>query len=298
MFRQTGFLLFTIIFTFVATAQDTLPKFTLVNKGNNRIVVSWANPYKASIKQLTIQRSADSTKNFKSILTVPDPTVLQNGYVDTKAATEYMFYRLYILLDSGRYIFSKAKRAVPDTTKVKEQPKEINSADQRIQNEPKPENKKPVAENSKIKEPEKKDIPERIIYIKKRDSLIAQIGERSIKRFKDSLILRTKDTIIFNTADTIVIKPYVPKEVYKPSKYVFTEKDGNVKIALPNAEVKKYTIKFFDETNLKVFEINQIKERLLILDKSNFIHAGWFKFELMEDGVLKEKHKLYIPKDF
>jgi len=37
---------------------------------------------------------------------------------------------------------------------------------------------------------------------------------------------------------------------------------------------------------------------MLTLDKSNFIHAGWFKFELYEDGQLKEKNKLLIPKDF
>jgi hypothetical protein len=90
----------------------------------------------------------------------------------------------------------------------------------------------------------------------------------------------------------------VPREVYKPSKYVFTEKDGNVKITLADAATKKYTLKFFDENNVPVFEIKQIKDNLLILDKANFLHSGWFKFELLEDGQLKEKHKLFIPKDF
>ena len=80
---------------------------------------------------------------------------------------------------------------------------------------------------------------------------------------------------------------------------MFTEKDGNVKIALPLAAEKKYTIKFFDDSNMPVLEIKQIKDILLTLDKSNFIHAGWFKFELYEDGVMKEKHKICIntPKD-
>ena len=86
--------------------------------------------------------------------------------------------------------------------------------------------------------------------------------------------------------------------MYAPSKYVFTEKDGNIKIVLPGAEEKKYTIKFFDEKNIPVLEIKQIKDSLLTLDKSNFIHAGWFKFELYENGLLKEKQKLYIPKEF
>ncbi|HTE09745.1 MAG TPA: hypothetical protein VK645_02225 [Chitinophagaceae bacterium] len=308
MLRQTGILLLVICVSFVASAQDTLPAFTLVNKGNNRIIISWSNPYK-DIRQLTIQRSPDSTKNFKSILTLPDPTVPQNGYADTKATSDHMFYRLYILLDSGKYIFSKAKKPILDTIRVKEPPKEIKTAEQPVYEAPKPENKAAVTEEAKLKDPEKKEIvkpeivkpkeiPERIIYIKKRDTLIGQIGERSIKRFRDSLATRTKDTISYNTADTIVIKPFVPKEVYKPSKYVFTEKDGNVKIALPLATEKKYTIKFFDEFSIPVFEIKQIKDSLLTLDKSNFMHAGWFKFELYEDGQLKEKHKLFVPKDF
>jgi hypothetical protein len=174
MFRQIGILSAFIFMAFVASAQDTLPAFTLLNKGNNRIVTSWTNAYRSAIKQLTIQRSFDSTKNFTSILTVPDPTVPQNGYVDTKATNDHMFYRLYILLDSGRYIFSKSKRPVPDTIKVKPVVKESKAPDQRIQEEPKPENKKPVTEDIKAPEPEKKEIikpkeiPERIIYIKKR----------------------------------------------------------------------------------------------------------------------------------
>ena len=317
MRRQFGiFLLIISSAGFGASAQDTLPAFTLVNKGSNRIIISWSNPYDKNIRQLTIQRSIDSTKNFKSILTLPDPTVPQNGYADTKATNEHMFYRLYILLDSGRYIFSKSKKPVFDTIRIKVLPKVIIPVEHptAVYETPKTENKAIVTEEPKTKEAEKKEIlkpeiikpeivkpkeiPERIIYIKKRDTLIGQIGERLVRRFRDSVTTRTKDTLGFNTADTIVIKPFVPKEVYKPSIYVYTEKDGNVKIALPLATVKKYTIKFFDEFSVPVFEIKQIKDSLLTLDKSNFMHAGWFKFELYEDGQLKEKHKLFVPKDF
>lgn len=299
MFRQTGLLLLVVLLVVAASAQDTLPKFTLVNKGNNRVVVSWTNKYGTTIRQLTVQRSADSIKNFTSILTLPDPTVPQNGYVDTKAPNGHMFYRLYILLDSGKYVFSKPRRPFQDTIKLKPVVKETPAVNQRLQEEPKPDNKKTVADDPIVKEPVKpKEVPERMIYIKKRDTLLGQIGERSIRRFKDSIATKTKDTLSFNTADTIVIKNFIPKEVYKPSRFVFTEKDGNVKIALPDAGSKKYTIKFFDEYNAPVLEIKQVKDSVLILDKANFMHAGWFKFELMEDGVLKEKHRLFIPKDF
>ena len=333
MLRQFGILLMVSCLGFVASAQDTLPAFTLVNKGNNRIIVSWSNTYK-DIRQLSIQRSSDSTKNFKSILTLPDPTVPQNGYVDSKAPFDKMYYRLYILLDSGKYIFTKSKMPVLDTARrrpstkaitmlappetavtrtdtgktAKEEPKSLPEKVV-LTEEPKTLPNKVILEESKPKEPEKKEIikpeivkakeiPERMIFIKKRDTLLAQVGERSIKRFRDSVTTRTKDTVSFNTEDTLVIKPFVPKEIYRPSKFVYVEKDGDVKIALPLAGEKKYTIKFFDEFNAPVFEIKQIKDSMLTLDKSNFIHAGWFKFELYEDGLLKEKNKLLIPKDF
>lgn len=99
----------------VLQAQDTLPKFSAKNVGNNRIVIGWTNNFE-NISQISIQRSADSLKNYKTILTVADPTTPQNGFVDTKAPNDKMFYRLYILLSGGTYLFSDAKRAVIDTS--------------------------------------------------------------------------------------------------------------------------------------------------------------------------------------
>jgi len=316
-----------------ATAQDTLPSFSLLNKGNNRIIISWTNPYGENIHQLSIQRSFDSTKNFRSILTLPDPTVLQNGFADMKATNDHMFYRLYILLDSGRYVFSKAKRPILDTTRPKppapkEVPKQqfepapppinnVTTTNPQPTNEPTknapvttapittppvttaPERTEPKKEIVKPEPVKPKEIPERMFYVKRGDTLIGQIGEKSLKKFRDSLTTRTKDTLTFNTADTIVVKIFVAKEVYRPSKYVFTEKDGNVKILLPQVTAgKKYSLKFFDTETQPAFEIKQIKDSPLILDKANFVHGGWFKFELYEDGALKEKNKLFIPKDF
>ena len=313
MYRQFGLLFLIGFLHFIAVAQDTLPSFSVVNKGSNRIIVSWRNPYGERIHQLSIQRSPDSTKNFRSILTLPDPTVPENGYADTKALNDHMFYRLYILLDSGKYVFSKSKKPAPDTARAREASKPVTrteslppSPTEAVKTDG---SRTTLPDDTKTKEPEKKElskpelakpkeVPERVIYIKKRDTLIAQVGERALRHFRDSVATKTKDTLSYNTADTLVIKPFVPKEVYRPSKFVFTEKDGNVRIALPLAEEKKYSIKFFDDGAAPVMEIKQIKDPQLMLDKSNFIHAGWFKFELYEDGVLKEKHRLYIPKEF
>jgi hypothetical protein len=82
-----------------------------------------------------------------------------------------------------------------------------------------------------------------------------------------------------------------------PSKLVYTGKENNVIISLPDAVKKKYSIKFFEEDGTPLFEIKKITEPYLILDKVNFRHAGLFNFELYANGILVEKHKVYIPKD-
>ena len=64
-------------------AQDTLPKFSVKNAGGGRIIISWLNTYQL-VKQINIQRSFDSVKNYKTILSVPDPMNKENGYADTK----------------------------------------------------------------------------------------------------------------------------------------------------------------------------------------------------------------------
>jgi len=91
--------------------------------------------------------------------------------------------------------------------------------------------------------------------------------------------------------------PAVVKNIFVPSKMVYTGKENNVIISLKNVEKKKYTIKFFDQDGIFLFELKKITEPLLTLDKVNFIHAGLFNFELYEDGILLEKHEIFIPKD-
>ena len=85
--------------------------------------------------------------------------------------------------------------------------------------------------------------------------------------------------------------------VFVPSKYVFVGKDNNVIIALPDATTKKMSIKFFDENNVFLFELSKINESYLILDKVNFLHAGWFHFNLYENNNLIEKSKFLIQKE-
>lgn len=92
-------------------------------------------------------------------------------------------------------------------------------------------------------------------------------------------------------------KPVVKKYVWIPSVYVFTADDGNVSIVLPDYKIKKYNIRFFEENDTPLFELHQVKESPVLMDKVNFLHSGWFKFELYENGQLLEKNKFLITRD-
>lgn len=236
MKKPTLTLLF-IMACILLRAQDTLPRFSVKNVGNNRIVIDWFNTFE-TIKQISIQRSFDSLKNFKTILTVPDPSIPQNGYADTRAPGNQMFYRLYILLDKGTYLFSDPKKPVWDTL-----------------------------------------IKRDIVAVDKPVVMIPVIpGEMT----------PGGPVVSGNTAKA---------DLWVPSRFVYTYKDGYIRISLPDDE-KKYTIKFFTADDKPLFELKEIKEKNFKIDKANFYKSGWFKFELYEDGELKEKNKFFLPREF
>jgi hypothetical protein len=87
----------------------------------------------------------------------------------------------------------------------------------------------------------------------------------------------------------------VRPETYKPSSFVFTNPDGDITIVLPPGRLNNFKIRFYEENGNILFQINDIKEHIFTLDKSNFMHAGWFRFELFENGTLKEKNKVRVP---
>lgn len=303
-------LLLVNLFVLKAAGQDTLPSFSAIMKENGKVIISWRNNYRV-VNQISIQRSPDSLRNFTTLLTVPDPSIPENGFVDNKAQGSTMYYRLFILLGKSKYLFTKSRRAISETVAISQKPpaEEEDVALQRVDNQrifymqDIGNRQKPlISTPSKISAPSNVKV-ERTIFIKRMDSIIGQMPSRTVIRFRDSILSKTKDTILFVHADTILIKPYIPPvvevpEVYKVSTHVFTAKDGNVTISLPDATRKKYAVKFFEQDNTPLVEIKEIKDTSLILDKTNFVHSGWFRFELYEDGKLKEKNKLYIPKDF
>ncbi len=214
--------LFLLIFLFsysLSFSQSRLPNFSVKYVGNSTVIIGWNND-NPQLSQISIQRSHDSLKNYKTIMTVPDPRAVQNGFADKTAPNDHMYYRLFYVVEGGSFFFTKAQQPVIDTST-----------------------------QITIVEPVKKP--------------------------------------------TTNITPS-----FVPSFYVYTSRDGYVRINLPNADQKKFRIRFYEENETFLFEIANIKEAALTLDKTNFYHAGWFKFELYDEDQLIEKHKFYLTKDF
>ncbi len=260
-------LLTILAFALQASAQQQpLPDFTVVERGN-RVIVSWVNPYE-SCNQLNVQRSYDSSKYFKTIFSATSPGLPQNGFSEPKQPNAKTFYRIFYVLEGGTYFFTAAKQAQPD----------FNSRAINL-------NTTALAFSKNI-------------VVNSRGKIVTNIPGDQFLKFRDSILRQTKDTL-FALNDTLVeLRRYVAKELWRPSEYIFTNKEGYLNISIKDAATKKYHIKFFEDNGAMLFEIKHLKYPMLILDKANFIHAGWFNFELYDDEKLKERNKFYLPKDF
>lgn len=93
-------------------------------------------------------------------------------------------------------------------------------------------------------------------------------------------------------------QPNMVETEKKPAiNYVMLNKDQNVALFLPEAEAKNYSLRFFDENGKETFRLNKLKEENLVIEKVNFIHSGWFNYELYENGTMITRDKIFIPKD-
>lgn len=235
-------------------AQDSLPAFS-VQEINGMVIIGWNNPYQ-DLTQLVIQRSYDSAKGFKSIMSMPDPSSVSNGYVDKTVNATKQYYRLFYVHPGGRYFFTasfKPQPAVPQNTS----------------------NNKNLLE-----EFEKNNEVQILPTLAKRELTI------NADKKKDKLSKPSSPT----TLDNIL-----PENMFTPSTLIFSNKDGDLVVALPEAGQKKYLLKVYRENGMPIFTMKDIKETQLLVDRSNFYHSGWFTYDLYEGDKVKEKNKFFIP---
>ena len=271
VFRITTYLVL-ITYGYTVRAQDTLPHFTVVNR-NGKVILSWVNNFPV-IKQLSIQRSPDSLKGFKTILTLPDPSSVTNGFLDNNAPDVSSYYKLYILLDNGAYIFSNAqkpKKYIPPVAAT---------------GNAKPARQKEAGNtNAAATKPAGSDIAEG----KNTTADASPVKTYPLQSATPASGKKKSDGLKAN--DLNMARP----QTYTPSGFVFTNPDGDITIVLPPGRLGNFKIRFYEDTGTSLFEINTIKEHIFTVDKSNFLRAGWFSFELFENGILKEKNKVRVP---
>lgn len=369
-------------------SQSLLPDFAARELTRGKIQISWNNPYRNCV-QLAIQRSLDSSKNFRTIFSSQSPELASNGYVDNRPVPGVKnFYRIFYSLEGGSYFFTRATAveassvakslpvdlsvltpSIPPTkeksitptltaaekknltsiylqknivlrfdktgyarfrdsinTRTKDRLRRINERavewipvktegyfiykDQQLVAEL---TKKAILQwkdSIKFRTPDTlyaldanhSEIrsytppPKTYVFIYRNDSLLQVLETALYRKFKDSIATKTRDTLYASDDQHISIRPFVPRYVWKPSDYIFTNNKGYVTIQLPLVKQHKYAVIFYEEDGSELFRIKNLKEQELILDKTDFVHAGWFYFELFEDEKLKEKNKFFLPR--
>lgn len=369
----------------IVPAQSMLPDFSVRELTKGKIQISWNNPYRNCI-QLAIQRSSDSSKNFRTIFSAQSPELVSNGFVDNRPLLGIVsYYRIFFTLDGGNYYFTKSiaykpeisssektgmgqllptdletaisnlpekdltsiyyKKAIlfrlnreayqrfKDSINTKTHDKLHRLNEYAVQWEPAIktltdgqvevylknkllatfDQKSWVGFRDSVKTQTKDTlftvntgrfqllpytIPSKYyLFIYRNDSLLAALENWQYKKFKDSIALQTRDTLYVRDGQHVDIHPFVVKYVWRPSVYIFTNGKGYVTIRLPEVKQHRYHVVFYEEDGSELFRIKSLKEPELILDKTDFIHAGWFFFELFEDDKLKEKNKFLLTKE-
>ena len=170
-------------------AQNALLDFSVKELTKGKIQISWNNPYKDCI-QLAVQKSADSSKNFRTIFSAQSPELAASGFVDNKPLQGIKsYYRIFYVLMGGAYYFTNAIEV------------EIKQA--------------PVTEKPSITETKKETLLSNLvllknmtaIYIKK--DLVFSLPPKEYKRFKDS-INKTKDGLHRLNEHAVEWKPAKP----------------------------------------------------------------------------------------
>lgn len=261
--------LFLFVFTsFICIALHAQQFIINVSSADNKVKIEWQNPYGDSVVQLNIQRSWDSVRNFRTIFAPLSPELPQNGFVDESAGYNGMYYRAFYVLANGSFFFTKAKKVTTGSDFTND----ITQAE--------------IADENFL------------VTIHDDDTTIAQLSYEAYKHFKDSIIHYTRDTLYSLTDADVLIRYYNNDIKWVPSSHIFTNGDGYVQILLADALQNTYRLRISDEHHKQLFTIQHITQPQLLLDKTDFMHSGWFYFELYENNKMKERNKFYIPKDF
>jgi len=248
-----------------AGAQNAgLPEFTVENLGKNRTLVSWENPYGDGLLQVNVQVSYDSLRNFGTVFEPLSPSLPQNGFVNTKGYAGKVYYRLFFVLTGGAYYFTPSKV---------------------------------VEDDEELEGKARFAVKESTITVRTPLSILAHLTPADFRKFRDSISTSTRDTLVLVNQNEMVLKHFGHADVNFLG-FIGLNPEGFVEIKLPDANLKKYKVVFTDNNGAHLFTINHVPDTDLVLDKTNFLQAGWYSFELYQDEKIIERNKFYLQSDF
>jgi len=263
-------------------SQEILPRFSVNRLSDNKVLIQWKNP-DTSLRQLSIQQSPDSINGFRTVLTIPDPRLEQNGSVIDRPQAAKMYYRVYLMYPRGRYQFSKSQlpASLPPPTPPA----------QPIQNPTPPvPGKTTIDQRFSADSVKLKKIPEPNTPPKTPPP--TPVIKPQIESLPD---LKPGQKVEIKKANEVPTEP----DTYTPSLHVYTHRDGYPFIQLPGTwDLSKTRIRFLQEDGKILFEITSPPLFSFRIDKTNFHRSGWYAFELWHKGKLVEKNKLYLPLEF
>ena len=250
-------------------AQPALPDFSIIKGPKNHSIISWRNNFGDQLSVLTIQRSSDSVRNFRTIYSVNNLSLQANAYTDNKPAPGQDYYRLYYMLKNGTYAFTKAKRVSTGFV---------------------PEDLLTRLDSRKM--------------IRVTGAVLGKYEYPSLFHLKDSVLNFTSDSLYFVNDSTIKYVKFnavaamanaETSNLQPVSKFLYLNADSYIVLKFPEQELSHYSMTIYKQNGTSVlFKIPKFENSEIILNKTSFLSTGWYPYEIYKDGKLQERSRLEI----
>lgn len=238
-------------------AQDALPDFTLETLPAKGYRISWQNPFGKNLKQLSVQRAAGNKTGFTTIFSTNSPQLPENGFIDRPPGLfRKYYYRISYVLNGDQFFFTTPKAAL-----------------------------------QQLFEPDKKGL----MHISIQGKLIRSIPFQHFKEWKDSVSRNPRITIVAKGPGEIDLIKEADNPINNATGKISINTDGHIEIRLGSAVMDyQYRLLFKDSKGLIVLQLDNIASPILVLEKTNFIQAGSYHYELYENQHLIEKNSINI----
>jgi hypothetical protein len=282
-----------------AQTQKQLPEVSLRNQ-DAEIRLEWYCQYDG-VKSISIQRSADSVRNFSTLGILNTPKKGNQSYLDPHPMVGNNYYRLYIAFNSDLEWYSNTYKSVLDSATVARVAAAKAEALAKIEAEKLAIAAK-KAEAARKADSIKAELQKQAEIARKADSMALDIRKQA-EASKKSELLRAElaraeaekaeaqrvenQRIEMAKRNETLPKPTKPENnstfSFTPNDKIFTDAiSGHIKIKLDDALSHRYTIRFYDPVKNEVLRISRISKTLLILDKNNFNSRGIYSFQLFD----------------